>query len=47
MASGDVLSKNDNEFHLYHKYSADSAIKFDTDTPAPLPEDQTKEQPRK
>jgi hypothetical protein len=47
MASGDVLSKNTNEFHLYHKYSSESAIKFDTDTPAPLPEDQTKEQPRK
>jgi hypothetical protein len=47
MAGTDVLSKNDNEFRLYHKYSADSAIKFDTDTPAPLPDEQTKEQPHK
>jgi len=45
--SGDVLTKNDNEFRLYHKYSSESAIKFDTDTPAPLPDEQTKEQPRK
>ncbi len=44
LASGDVLTKNDNEFRLYHKYSSESLIKFDTDTPAPLPEDQTKEQ---
>lgn len=43
MSSADVLSKNDNEFHLYHKYSADSQISFDT--PAPIPDDQTKEQP--
>jgi hypothetical protein len=47
MSSDDVLSKNDNEFRLYHKYSADSAIKFDTDTPAPLPDEQTKEQQHK
>jgi hypothetical protein len=42
--SGDVLTKNDNEFRLYHKYTSSSDIKFDTDTPAPLPEDQTKDQ---
>ncbi|PWU09986.1 MAG: hypothetical protein C5B51_05150 [Terriglobia bacterium] len=47
LASGDVLTKNDNEFRLYHKYSSESAIRFDTDTPPPLPEEQTKEQPRK
>jgi hypothetical protein len=47
MTGSDVLTRNANEFRLYHKYSADSAIKFDTDTPAPLPEDQTKEQPHK
>jgi hypothetical protein len=47
MMADDVLTKNDNEFRLYHKYSADSAIKFDTDTPAPLPEDQTKDQQHK
>jgi hypothetical protein len=39
LAGDDVLTKNDNEFRLYHKYSADSAIKFDTETPPPLPED--------
>ncbi|HUI80037.1 MAG TPA: hypothetical protein VLY24_19050 [Bryobacteraceae bacterium] len=47
MATSDGMSRNANEFRLYHKYSAESAIKFDTDTPAPLPEDQTKEQPHK
>jgi hypothetical protein len=26
-------------------YSADATIKFDTEVPAPLPDDQTKEQP--
>jgi hypothetical protein len=37
-------SKNDIEFRLYRKYSADTSIKFDTEVPAPLPDDQTKEQ---
>jgi hypothetical protein len=33
-------TRNDNEYHLYHKYSAESAIQFDVnDTPAPLPDD--------
>jgi hypothetical protein len=42
------LSRNDNEYHLYHKYSADSAIQFDvTDTPAPLPDDKVTEAPKK
>jgi len=45
--SGDVLTMNRNEFRLYHKYTSSSEIKFDTDTPPPLPEDQTKEQPPK
>lgn len=36
-------SKNEIEFRLYKKYSTDAVIKFDTDVPAPLPEDQ--EQP--
>ena len=39
------LSKNDTEFHNYHKYSAESELKFDTDTPDPLPADKTKETP--
>ncbi len=38
-------SRNDIEFRLYQKYSADAVIQFDTETPAPLPDDQTKEQP--
>jgi hypothetical protein len=38
-------SKNDLEFRLYRMYSADATIKFDTEVPAPLPDDQTKEQP--
>jgi hypothetical protein len=43
----EFLSKNLNEYHLYHKYSAESAIQFDvTDTPAPLPEDKS-EVPKK
>jgi hypothetical protein len=39
-------SKNDLEFRLYRMYSADATIKFDTEVPAPLPDDQTKEQPQ-
>ena len=42
----EVLTRNDNEYHLYHKYSASSAITFDTNTPPPMPEDKT-EQPKK
>lgn len=42
------LTRNDNEYHLYHKYSADSAVQFDvTDTPAPLPDDKGTEAPKK
>ena len=44
MAANDYLTKNDEEFRVYRKYSAESDIKFDsTDVPAPLPEDKTKE----
>jgi hypothetical protein len=44
----EVLTRNDNEYHLYHKYSAESAIQFDTtETPAPLSDDKVNEQPRK
>ncbi len=39
------LTKNDIEFRLYRKFSADAEIKFDTPIPDPLPEEQTKEQP--
>jgi len=41
----DVLQRIDEEFRLYRKYSAESEIKFDTETPDPLPEDKTKETP--
>lgn len=44
MAADEYLTKNDTEFRVYRKYSAESDIKFDvTDTPAPLPDDKTKE----
>ena len=44
MATGDYMTRNDEEFRIYRKYSADSAISFDTaDTPPPLPEDKTTE----
>jgi hypothetical protein len=33
------LTKNEIEFRLYRKFSADAEIKFDTVTPDPLPED--------
>lgn len=44
-AFSDVLQRIDEEFRLYRKYSAESEIKFDTETPDPLPEDKTKETP--
>ncbi len=44
MAASDYMTKNDEEFRVYRKYSAESDIKFDTaDVPAPLPDDKTKE----
>lgn len=46
--SADVWTKNLNEYHLYHKYTSESAIQFDvTDTPAPLPDDKGNEAPQK
>jgi hypothetical protein len=46
MAASDYLTKNDEEFRVYRKYSAESDIKFDSaDVPAPLPDDKTKETP--
>ncbi len=44
MASAEYLTRNDEEFRVYRKYSADTTITFDTETPEPLPEDKTKEQ---
>jgi hypothetical protein len=44
MSADDYLTKNDAEFRVYRKYSAESDIKFDvTDVPAPLSDDKTKE----
>jgi len=44
MAADDYMTKNDAEFRVYRKYSAESDIKFDTnDVPAPLPDEKTKE----
>ena len=45
MRHGRERDRNEIEFRLYRKYSADAVIKFETDVPAPLPDDQTKEQP--
>ncbi len=45
MAADDYMSRNDTSFHNYRKYSAESVLKFDTDTPDPIPEDKTKETP--
>lgn len=45
---GDYLSRNDKEFRIYRKYSADAVIKYDTEetsTPPPLDENKTKESP--
>ncbi len=39
MAADDYMNRNDTEFRMYRKYSADSDIKFDTEPLAPLPED--------
>ena len=44
MSADGVLSKNDTEFRLYRKYSAESDVKYDI-TPDELPADQTKETP--
>ena len=44
MREGKYLVKNDAEFRLYRKFGAEASIKFD-ETPAPLPEEQTNEQP--
>ena len=42
LRTSDVITRNDEEFRLYRKFSTESEIKYDT--PDPLPEDQTKEQ---
>ena len=46
---GDYLTRNDKEFRIYRKYSADAVIKYDTEDaaapPPPLDESKTKESP--
>jgi hypothetical protein len=43
MSGGDALTKLDEEFRLYRKYTAEAEIKYDADPLPPLPEDKTKE----
>jgi hypothetical protein len=45
MRQGRVLTKNEVEFRMYRKFSAEASITFDT--PEPLPADKTTEQPAK
>jgi hypothetical protein len=45
MRQGKLLVKNDVEFRLYRKFTAEAQISFET--PDPLPEEKTKEQPPK
>jgi hypothetical protein len=46
MVNDDYLTRNDEEFRNYNKYSADSVLKFDSDVPPPLPDEKTKETPK-
>ena len=41
--AADFLEKNENEFRIYRKYSADSSITYDDANLPPLPDDKTKE----
>jgi len=43
MSGGEFLTRLDEEFRLYRKYTAEAEIKYDTDPIAPLPDDKTKE----
>ena len=43
MSGDDYLTRNDEQFRIYAKYSADSSISFDTVPPPPLPEEKIKE----
>jgi len=45
MSGGEVLTRLDEEFRLYCKYSAEAGITYDTDPLPPLPDDKTKETP--
>ena len=42
MSAEGILTRNEIEFRLYRKYSAEAEISYDiTETPAPLPAEQT------
>ena len=44
MTATDIVTRNDESFHNYRKYSADSAISFDdTEIPPDIPDSKTKE----
>jgi hypothetical protein len=43
MSDSEAIQKLDQEFRLYHKYSAESEVKYDTDPLPPLADDKTKE----
>jgi hypothetical protein len=45
MSGGEVLTRLDEEFRSYRKYSAEAEIKYDADPLPPLPDDKTKETP--
>lgn len=46
MRSNRLLTRNDVEFRMYRKFSAEASVSFELDeTPAPLSEEQTREQP--
>jgi hypothetical protein len=45
MREGKLLARNDVEFRLYRKFTAEATVSFET--PEPLPEEKTQEQPPK
>jgi hypothetical protein len=45
LTADDYTTRNDDEFRMYRKYSVESELKFDAETPDALPEDQTRETP--
>jgi hypothetical protein len=47
MREGKALVKNDVEFRLYRKFAAEATLTFGEETPEPLPEEKTTEQPPK
>jgi hypothetical protein len=44
MLADNILTRNETEFRLYRRYSAESEIKYDI-TPDPIPDEKTKETP--